>query len=164
MVAFSPNERDIANIVDVSALMGHAPAKVDEKGRLKVPSIFRNVLEEKYGPDCYITSMDGEKAILYPLPVWQELQARIAKMPSTSQARIKLSERLAYYGHLASMDAQGRVLVPAVLRNVAGIAEDVVVLGANDHLVVWNEPKIQKRFEDNPMSADDWKELELHGV
>lgn len=150
--------------VELSALMGHAPAKVDEKGRIKIPSSFRAIIEEKYGADCFITSMDGEKAIVYPFPIWQELQARIARMPSTSQARVKLTERLAYFGHAASMDAQGRVLVPAVLREVAGIAEDVVVLGANDHLEVWNEQKIAKRFSDNPMTSEDWKELELHGV
>lgn len=150
--------------MDVSALMGHAPARVDEKGRIKVPSSFRTLIEEKYGPDCYITSMDGEKAIIYPLPVWHDLQARMAKMPSTSQARIKLAERLAYFGHLASMDGQGRLLIPAVLRTVAGISEDVVVLGANDHLVVWNESKMQKRLSDNPITDGDWKELELHGV
>lgn len=164
MVAFSSNGRAIEDIVDVNALMGHAPAKVDEKGRLKVPSVFRNVLDERYGPDCYITSMDGEKAIIYPLPVWQELLGRISRMPSMSQARVKLAERLAYFGHLASMDAQGRLLVPAVLRNVAGITDEVVVLGSNDHLVVWNESKMQKRLEENPISAEDWKELELHGV
>lgn len=164
MVAFSSNERVIQDIVDVNALMGHAPAKVDEKGRLKVPSVFRAVLDDRYGPDCYITSMDGEKAIIYPLPVWQELMGRISRMPSTSQARVKLAERLAYFGHLASMDAQGRLLVPAVLRNVAGITDEVVVLGSNDHLVVWNESKMQKRLEENPISAEDWKELELHGV
>ena len=62
------------------------------------------------------------------------------------------------------IDAQGRVLVPAVLRNVAAIADDVVVLGNNDHLIVWNEERIQRRLAEAPMSAEDYKELELHGV
>ncbi|HEY0590388.1 MAG TPA: division/cell wall cluster transcriptional repressor MraZ [Thermoanaerobaculia bacterium] len=150
--------------MDVNALVGHAPAKVDEKGRLKIPTGFRSLIEEKWGPDCFITSMDGEKAILYPLAVWQEFEARLAKMPSTSQAKIKLTERLAYYGHLGSMDAQGRVLVPAILRKVAGIEDEVVVLGNNDHLTVWNDAKFQKRLADNPLTMEDFKELELHGV
>ena len=150
--------------MDVNALMGHAPAKVDEKGRIKIPTVFRTVLDEKYGPDCYITSMDGQKALIYPLPIWQELQARLSAMPSTSQARVKLAERLAYFGQLASMDGQGRLLVPAILRSVAGITDEVVVLGNNDHLVIWNEQKMQKRLSENPMTDEDWKELELHGV
>ncbi len=108
--------------------------------------------------------MDGEKAVIYPFPVWLELQARLAKVPSTSQAKMKLLERMSYYGQLGAMDPQGRLLVPTVLRTEAGISDDVVVLGSQDHLIVWNEDRIQKRLSDNPLTAEDWKELELHGV
>jgi len=151
-------------MVEPAVLMGHAPAKVDDKGRLKIPAGFRKVIEEKYGADCFITSTDGERAVIYPMPVWYDFQGRMAKVPSTSQAKAKLLERVNYYGQVGTIDTQGRVLVPAVLRSVAGIAEDVVVLGNTDHLIVWNEERIQKRLSDNPLTAEDWKELELHGV
>ena len=144
--------------------MGHSPAKIDEKGRLKVPSNFRKIIEERYGAECFITSTDGERALVYPLPVWHEYQARLAKVPSSSVAKTKLMERVNYYGQVSTLDAQGRVLVPAVLREVAGIQEDVVVLGSQDHLIVWNEQRIQKRLSDSPLTPDDFKELELHGV
>jgi MraZ protein len=144
--------------------MGHSPAKVDEKGRLKVPASFRKIIEDRYGADCFITSDDGERALVYPLPVWFELQGRLAKVPSTSRAKQKLLERVNYFGQVGAIDAQGRLLVPAVLREVVGITEDVVVLGNQDHLIVWNEPKIQKRLSETPLTADDYKELELHGV
>lgn len=150
--------------MELSVLMGHAPARVDEKGRLKIPADFRKLIEEKYGSDCFITSTDGERAMIYPLAVWYDFQARLAKVPSTSLAKAKLLERVNYYGQAATVDQQGRVLVPAVLRNVAGIANDVVVLGNTDHLIVWSEERIQKRFADNPLTPDDMKELELHGV
>ncbi len=151
-------------MVEPAVLMGHSPAKVDDKGRLKIPAGFRKVIEDKYGLDCFITSTDGERAVIYPMPVWYDFQARMAKVPSTSQAKTKLLERVNYYGQTSTIDQQGRVLVPAVLRNVAGISDDVVVLGNTDHLIVWNEERIQKRLSDNPLTADDWKELELHGV
>ena len=144
--------------------MGHAPARIDEKGRLKIPANFRKIIEERYGPDCFITSTDGERAVVYPMPVWFDFQARLAKVPSTSVAKTKLLERVNYFGQVGTIDAQGRVLVPAVLREVAGIADDVVVIGNQDHLIVWNEDKIQKRLKGSPLSNDDWKELELHGV
>lgn len=150
--------------MEMNVLMGHAPAKIDEKGRLKVPSGFRKIIEEKYGQDCFITSTDGERALVYPLPVWSDFQSRLAKVPSTSQAKSKLLERVNYFGQVASIDNQGRVLVPAVLRDVAGIADDVVVLGNTDHLIVWNEERMKKRLADTPLTADDFKELELHGV
>ncbi len=144
--------------------MGHAPATVDEKGRLKIPTNFRKVIEDKYGPDCFITSTDCERAVVYPMPVWLDFQGRLSKVPSTSAAKAKLLERVNYFGQVGSMDGQGRVLIPAVLRKEAAIAEDVVVIGNQDHLIVWNEDRIQKRMSDTPMSAEDWKELELHGV
>ena len=151
-------------MVEPAVLMGHAPAKVDDKGRLKIPAGFRKVIEERYGADCFITSTDGERAVIYPMPVWYDFQGRMAKVPSTSQAKAKLLERVNYFGQTGTIDAQGRLLVPAVLRNVAGIADDVVVLGNTDHLIVWNEERIQKRMAENPLTAEDWKELELHGV
>ena len=144
--------------------MGHAPAKVDDKGRIKVPTSFRRVIEEKYGPDCFITSVDGDRALIFPLPVWDDLQGHLSKVPSASQAKAKYLERVNYYGQLSTMDSQGRLLVPAVLRNVAGITEDVVVLGSQDHLIVWNEERMQRRLSETPLTADDYKELELHGV
>ncbi|HET8774558.1 MAG TPA: division/cell wall cluster transcriptional repressor MraZ [Thermoanaerobaculia bacterium] len=150
--------------MELNVLMGHSPAKIDEKGRLKVPANFRKIIEDRYGLECFITSTDGERALVYPLAVWFEFQGRLAKVPSTSQAKQKLLERVNYFGQVGTIDAQGRLLVPAVLREVAGITEDVVVLGSQDHLIVWNEPKIQKRLSETPLTADDFKELELHGV
>ena len=150
--------------MELNTLMGHAPARVDDKGRLKIPADFRKLIEEKYGADCIITSNDGERAMVYPMAVWYDFQARLAKVPSTSTAKSKLLERVNYFGQPATIDAQGRVLVPAVLREVAAIADDVVVLGSTDHLIVWNETRMQKRLKDNPLTPDDMKELELHGV
>ena len=150
--------------MELTVLMGHAPARIDEKGRLKVPANFRKIIEDRYGPDCFITSTDGERALVYPLPVWFDFQNRLSKVPSTSVPKTKLLERVNYFGQASSIDTQGRVLIPAVLREVAGIADDVVVIGNQDHLIVWNEEKIQKRLKSSPLTDDDMKELELHGV
>ncbi|HYR26877.1 MAG TPA: division/cell wall cluster transcriptional repressor MraZ, partial [Thermoanaerobaculia bacterium] len=119
---------------------------------------------DKYGKECFITSTDGERALVYPLPVWFDYQGRLAKVPSTSLAKQKLLERVNYFGQLSSIDAQGRVTVPAVLREVAGISDEVVVLGSQDHLIVWNELKMRKRLTESPLTDEDYKELELHGV
>src|SRR5215212_1206543 len=144
--------------------MGHSPAKIDEKGRLKIPANFRKIIEDRFGPDCFITSTDGESALVYPLPVWFDFQGRLSKVPSTNQAKKKLLERANFFGQVSTIDAQGRVLVPARLRTQAAIVEDVVVIGNQDHLVVWNEERIQRRMSEAPLTPDDFKELELHGV
>ena len=164
VVEINGTNRHRTRQMDLNVLMGHAPARVDEKGRLKVPADFRKLIEDKYGSDCFITSTDGERAMIYPLPVWYDFQARLAKVPSTNVAKSKLLERVNYYGQTSTIDQQGRVLIPAVLRNVAHIKDDVVVLGNADHLIVWSEERIQKRFKENPLTPEDMKELELHGV
>lgn len=150
--------------MELTVLMGHAPAKVDEKGRLKIPAGFRKLIEDKFGGDCFITSRDGEKALIYPMPVWADFHARLAKVPSASVAKTKLLELMNYYGQVSTIDAQGRVLVPTILRNVAGISDDVVVLGSTDHLIVWNGERLGRRMTEATMTAEDFKELELHGV
>jgi MraZ protein len=148
----------------LSELMGHSPAKVDEKGRIKVPNDFRQIISDRWGTDCFITSIDGNNALIYPLLVWREFQERLSRVPSTSMAKKKLQERVNYFGHLASIDAQGRLLVPTILRSIAKVSGDVVVLGQGDHLEVWSGDTIGRRIEEAPMTADDFKELELHGV
>jgi len=144
--------------------MGHAPAKVDDKGRLKIPAEFRKIIEQKFGLECFITSEDGQKALIYPMAVWLDYQNRLQKVPSASQPKKKLLERLNYFGSTGTIDAQGRVLVPTILRRDAAIADDVVVIGNNDYLIVWNEERIQRRLAENPLTDEDYKELELHGV
>ena len=57
-----------------------------------------------------------------------------------------------------------RPVIPAILRKDAAIADDVVVIGSDDHLIVWNEERIQRRLAENPLTDEDYKELELHGV
>src|SRR6476469_2203132 len=131
--------------------MGHAPARIDEKGRLKIPANFRKIIEDRYGPDCFITSTDGERALVYPMSVWFDFQNRLAKVPSTSVPKMKMLERVNYFGQVSSIDTHGRVLVPAVLRDVAGIVDDVVVIGNQDHLIVWHEEQIQKRLKSAPL-------------
>ena len=59
-------------------LRGNCPAKVDEKGRLKVPAIFLEDLTE-FGNQFYITSPTGESARIYPLKVWAEIEDKLAK-------------------------------------------------------------------------------------
>lgn len=151
-------------MTELNLLIGHSPAKVDDKGRIKIPTSFRRVIETQYGSEVFITSIDGDNGLVYPLAVWQEFLGRLSKVPSASVAKRKMLERVNYYGQVGTIDAQGRLLVPSILRNVASLSDDVVVLGNGDHLVVWNDGKMQQRLTAAPMTDEDLKELELHGV
>jgi MraZ protein len=143
---------------------GSAPAKVDDKGRLKIPTGFLRVIEESFGPDLFITSIHGDSAHLYPLSVWEQVEERLGKMPSTDRTRQRFLERANYFGQQVRLDAQGRLLVPQILREAAGIAGEVVINAQLDHLVVWNRERMEKRLAEEPFTEDDFRALSEHGI
>jgi MraZ protein len=144
-------------------LRGSYPAKVDEKGRLKIPVSFLDGLKE-YGEQFYITSFTGDSARIYPLKVWSEIEDKLAKLPSTNKAKQKFLLLTSYFGQVVEMDAQGRLLMPAVLREKAHTVGDVAVLGALDYLEVVNDAKAIDQIEKDPMTDEDYKELGDLGV
>jgi MraZ protein len=145
-------------------LRGNHSARIDDKGRLKVPSAFRSLIEEKYGTQLFVTSTDGESVRVYPLPVWQEIEARLAAMPSTHPARRRFLDRVNYFGQIAEIDGQGRVLIHPRLRDSAAIAGDVDVLGVLSYLDVWNHDRFAARIASNPLTDDDLNALSAAGI
>lgn len=143
---------------------GSAPTKIDDKGRLKVPTEFRRLLDERWGGDLFVTSVDGASANLYPLAVWEEIEQRLLAMPSTNSVRRRFLERVSYFGQQVSLDAQGRLVVPQILRDAAGMEGEVVVSGRLDHLVVWNRERFVKRLDDEPFTDDDFAVLSEFGI
>ena len=140
-------------------LRGNAQATVDEKGRLKIPSTFRADIEESWGSDFYVTSLSGESVVIYPLPVWQEIEERLAKLPSFNPTKKKFLDRTNYYGQLASADKSGRILIPTLLRESAQMTGEVAVLGYLDHLDVWNHKRFVSRMKDHEFNEDDYGKL-----
>ena len=78
---------------------GSAPAKIDEKGRLKIPTGFRRLLQERYGRELFVTSVQGDSVLAYPLKVWEGIEAKLAAMPSTDRTKRRYLERVSYFGH-----------------------------------------------------------------
>jgi MraZ protein len=144
-------------------LRGNQPARIDDKGRLKVPSAFRALIEEKYGKELFVTSLDGNSVRIYPMAEWQAIEARVLAMPSTHPARLRFLDRVNYYGQASELDAQGRVLIHPILRESAGIAGDVDVLGSLTHLDVWSHERFVPRIAD-PLSDEDLNALSAAGV
>ena len=144
-------------------LRGNSPAKVDEKGRLKIPAQFLEALKE-YGNQFYITSKTGEVALIYPLKVWGEIEDKLAKMPSTNPAKSKFLMRTSYFGQVVEMDGQGRVLLPSVLRETAQTKGDVDVFGKLDYLEVMNHTRVLDQLKNEPYTPEDDKALGEFGI
>jgi len=143
---------------------GNAPARIDDKGRLKVPNGFRALLEAKFGRDLFLTSLAGESVRIYPMPVWLETEEKLGKMPSTHPARLRFLDRVNYYGQAGELDTQGRTLIPVRLRESATMTGDVDVLGYYNYLEVWNHDRLVAKLQREPYTDDDARALSEFGI
>ena len=143
---------------------GHEQARIDDKGRLKVPNVFRSLLESKYGRELFLTSLTGDYVRLFPMPVWIEIEEKLGKMPSTHPSRLRYLDRVNFFGQAVELDTQGRVLIHARLRETAAASGDVDVLGQYNYLDVWNHDRLQTRLLRDPYTDEDAKALSEFGV
>jgi len=144
-------------------LRGSNSAKVDDKGRLKVPANFRSVIEPHYGNEFFVTSLFGDSVRIYPMKVYAELEERLIRSSSVGPAVSKFRNALNYFGQGAVMDQQGRILIHPLLRTRADINGEVVVLGQQNFLEVWNRTAFEKKLELDPLTDEDLKQLAALG-
>lgn len=145
-------------------LRGNYAAKIDDKGRLKIPNAFRSLIEGQHGAEVFVTSLTGEYVRIYPLPIWMALEEKLGRMPSTHPARIKFFDRVNYYGQTAAIDTQGRVLLHGRLRESAGMSGDVDVFGQYEYLDVWNHERFVAKLQREPYTDDDARALSEFGI
>jgi MraZ protein len=137
---------------------GSPKAKLDDRGRLKMPAEFKSFLEKKYGPAFnafYITSREGTDAEIYPMPEWRKYEDRIFNIPKGVPLRKKLLDSNAFYGERVDMDPQGRLLMPEELRKKGMVNLDVKVSGERTLLRVKSLTSLRQSVESNPYDAQD---------
>lgn len=136
---------------------GNHPARVDEKGRLKLPADFKSELEGggEGKQVFYITSKDGKRAEVWPLKAWAVVEAKLALIPNMNPAKQKFLDVTSYYGQTVEMDSQGRLLLPQLLRESAKVVTDVVVFGRQEYLQVANREMFEAELKAAPLTADD---------
>ena len=143
---------------------GNHTTRVDDKGRLKVPSEFKRVIDEKYAQRFYNTSFDGNVAQVYPFEEWERIEQKLASLSTFNPTKKKFLNRTNYYGQVVEMDGQGRLLIPQVLRESAQIRGEVAVLGNLTYLEVRNLEAFRKEIEEQAFTDDDTKTLDELGI
>jgi MraZ protein len=128
-------------------------AKIDPKGRLRIPVNALAALGDY--TEFFITSNDGKSARLYPLRIWKEVEKRLAVTHPRNGNKQQLLIRAKYFGEAVTMDKQGRVLIPVVLRETASIKGEVDVLAYSQYLEVWNHTSLLKGIERSSVAAQD---------
>src|SRR5579875_1448409 len=122
-------------------LRGNYSATVDEKGRVKIPADFLAELR-KGGNKFYVTSETGDRAQIYPMKVWLEIERKLAKLGSHNRAKQKFLARTNYYGQVVEVDGQGQLT----------------------YLEVWNHARFLEQLNRNPITAEDEKTLDELGI
>jgi MraZ protein len=145
-------------------LRGNYAAKIDDKGRLKIPNAFRTLIEGQHGGEVFVTSLSGEYVRIYPMPVWLAHEEKLARVPSTHPARLKYFDRVNYYGQTAEIDAQGRVVIHPRLRDAAGMIGEVDVFGQYEYLDVWSHERFTAKLQREPYTDDDARALSEFGI
>ena len=144
-------------------MRGSAPARIDDKGRLKVPTVFRAQIQDHHGPDVFVTSLTGESVRIYPMPAWLDVERKLAAVPSNHPSRLKFLDIVNYYGQTSELDSQGRVVIPHLLRDKASISGEVRVFGRIDYLEVWNEERIAQKLARDAWTDEDGLRLAPFG-
>ena len=141
---------------------GSSITRVDEKGRLKIPSDYKREIADK--AEFYVTSMDGKRALLYPMAEWEKKEEALAKVPSSNAAKMKFLDVTSYYGQTVELDSAGRLLLPQLLRETAKVDGEVIVLGKTNILEVANHEMYKAERLKSAVTLEDLAELEKYGV
>jgi len=138
---------------------GNHPTKVDEKGRLKLPAAFKQLVDAANVTQFYITSVDGKSAQIWPLPEWEKQEAMLAASGSMDDAVDKYLNLTSYYGQQVEMDKQARVVLPQILRESAKLNAEVAVRGKMHYLEVQNLKSLEESLPVNALTAQDRQSL-----
>lgn len=144
-------------------LRGNHLATVDEKGRLKIPAAFLESLRES-GNRFFVTSENGDYVRIYPMKFWNEIEDKLAKLSSHNRTKQKFLMRANYYGQVAELDGQGRILIQSILREAAQMRGEVDVMGHLTYVDVWNHARLLESLSKNPITEEDLNTLDGLGI
>jgi MraZ protein len=133
---------------------GSHEAKIDDKGRLKVPSAFKALMDAANVTQFFVTSTNGKWAEIWPLPEWEKVEQRLSKVSALDDAVEEFLTLVNYYGQQVEMDNQGRLLLPQVLRTKAALDGEVKVMGQTRFLAVHNREALEKALQPGGMSPE----------
>lgn len=121
-------------------------ATIDDRGRVKIPAKYLSVLEQGFGREVYLTSVNGDHALFYPMNVWQEIERKIAAIPMRDPEMEEFVSRSSYWGTETEIDPKGRILIPADLRAASKLESALLILGKIDYMVIWNKEVFETRY------------------
>ncbi len=142
---------------------GVAHLNLDSKGRLTVPSRYREALLVRCAGRLVITADFDKCLLLYPLPDWEPIQQKLMGLSSLNPRIRDLQRQLIGYAEDIEMDAEGRVLVSPALREFAALEKNAVLGGQGNKFELWDKQKWEQALERSTGFGDSNLPPELEG-
>ncbi len=141
-------------------LIGSYPARLDASGRLKIPEKFREAIETGFGREVFVTSLADESVQAYPLAVWERMTGIAAAgalqlRPDVRRFLLRVNRA----GQRHEIDSKGRLLIAPALREKARLADEVEVIGLQDHVEIWNKDVLDEVLERKPLTDGDFEAI-----
>ncbi len=131
---------------------------IDSKGRIIIPSRFRELVRENGGEGLILSGMDNG-LVAYPYTTWAEVERKILMMAEKSRAMRRFRRVFIGGSSDCPLDRQGRILVPQSLRQYANLNKDIVMVGVLDHFEIWSRDNWDE--ENRKLEEEDMQDTEV---
>jgi MraZ protein len=141
----------------VGKFRGSHKAKIDHRGRIKIPSRFLTIFQEGYeNKEVYITSINGNNVLIYPINVWEDIEEKTSKEIMNPKVN-RFTAKTSFWGIENIIDQRGRILIRGDLRQEAHFKDEVLFIGKINHIEIWNNEtfineNIKHEFTDQDMA------------
>ena len=139
---------------------GETAITMDDKGRLAVPTAYRDVVARECGNRLVVTYNPFESGCLYlyPLAVWERVRDQVNKLPRAKRVNRSMQLKVVGAASFVELDGNGRITVPASHRSAVGIEKKAVLLGMGEKFELWSEQahhaQIRQTISDDDLSAE----------
>lgn len=131
---------------------------MDSKGRVSIPSKFREILVDKYSESLIVTNFD-RCLVAYPVEEWEQLERKASALPQLKK-EVKAFQRFFISGAVeCQLDAQGRILIPPTLREFADLGKDVVLVGMLKKVELWSKVRWKETFAQSQKKFEDFADV-----
>jgi MraZ protein len=127
---------------------------LDVKGRMVMPTRYRERLQELCGGKLVVTVDKDQCLLIYPLPDWEDIERKLTKLPTLDRRTRGLQRLMVGYATDLELDGHGRLLLPANLREFSQLTRDAMLIGQGLRFELWDEARWNEKRDEWLASAD----------
>jgi len=132
---------------------------LDSKGRMVMPTRYRERLHERCGGKLVVTVDKDQCLLIYPLPDWEEIERKLMRLPTLNPQARRLQRLMVGHATDLELDGHGRVLLPPKLREFASLTRDAMLIGQGLRFELWDEARWNERRDEWLAEGDSATDL-----